>query len=108
MRSGRCFIGVTLFLPRGVIGLLPARAATTSMTPLLSNAMAAPVREGRWRDLRVAAARRAPPQLLGKILYLERITVSFDGFKALDGLTLYVDPGELRCIIGRTAPARPP
>src|SRR6187549_662270 len=35
-----------------------------------------------------------------KILYLENLTVSFDGFKALDGLTLYVDPGELRCIIG--------
>jgi len=35
-----------------------------------------------------------------KILYLEGLTVSFDGFKALDKLTLYVDPGELRCIIG--------
>ena len=35
-----------------------------------------------------------------RILYLEGLTVSFDGFKALDGLTLYVDPGELRCIIG--------
>jgi urea transport system ATP-binding protein len=35
-----------------------------------------------------------------KILYLENLTVSFDGFKALDDLTLYVDPGELRCIIG--------
>ena len=37
---------------------------------------------------------------LEDILYLENLTVSFDGFKALDGLTLYVDPGELRCIIG--------
>ena len=35
-----------------------------------------------------------------KILYLEKLTVSFDGFKALNELTLYVDPGELRCIIG--------
>ena len=35
-----------------------------------------------------------------KMLYLEHLTVSFDGFKALDGLTLYVDAGELRCIIG--------
>ncbi len=35
-----------------------------------------------------------------KILYLEKLTVSFDGFKALDELTLYVEPGELRCIIG--------
>ena len=34
------------------------------------------------------------------ILYLEHITVSFDGFKALNDLTLYVEPGELRCIIG--------
>jgi len=33
-------------------------------------------------------------------LYLERLTVSFDGFKALNALTLYVEPGELRCIIG--------
>jgi urea transport system ATP-binding protein len=59
-----------------------------------------PAARGRWRDLREAAVRRAPPQLLGKILYLERLTVSFDGFKALNELTLYVDPGELRCIIG--------
>jgi urea transport system ATP-binding protein len=35
-----------------------------------------------------------------KILYLEKLTVSFDGFKALNSLTLYVEPGELRCIIG--------
>jgi urea transport system ATP-binding protein len=55
---------------------------------------------GVWQEMRAAAARRAPPQLVGKILYIENLTVSFDGFKALDGLTLYVDPGELRCIIG--------
>jgi urea transport system ATP-binding protein len=36
----------------------------------------------------------------GVILYLEEITVSFDGFKALNDLTLYVQAGELRCIIG--------
>lgn len=34
------------------------------------------------------------------ILYLDDITVSFDGFKALDKLTLHIDAGELRCIIG--------
>ncbi|MCW5620014.1 MAG: urea ABC transporter ATP-binding protein UrtD [Burkholderiales bacterium] len=34
------------------------------------------------------------------ILYLEDITVSFDGFRALDKLTLTIDAGELRCIIG--------
>jgi urea transport system ATP-binding protein len=36
----------------------------------------------------------------GVILYLEDISVSFDGFQALDNLTLYVEEGELRCIIG--------
>ena len=34
------------------------------------------------------------------ILYLDDITVSFDGFKALNKLTLAIDAGELRCIIG--------
>ena len=34
------------------------------------------------------------------ILYLEGVTVSFDGFRALDDLSLTLDDGELRCIIG--------
>ena len=34
------------------------------------------------------------------ILYLDGISVSFDGFKALNDLTLAIDAGELRCIIG--------
>ena len=34
------------------------------------------------------------------ILYLEDISVSFDGFKALNNLNLTIDAGELRCIIG--------
>jgi urea transport system ATP-binding protein len=38
--------------------------------------------------------------LHGSILYLEGITVSFDGFRALDDLSLYIERGELRCIIG--------
>src|ERR1700683_3265898 len=36
----------------------------------------------------------------GKTLYLENLTVSFDGFKALNELTLQIEPGELRSIIG--------
>ena len=36
----------------------------------------------------------------GVVLYLEDISVSFDGFKALNGLSLSIDAGELRCIIG--------
>jgi urea transport system ATP-binding protein len=34
------------------------------------------------------------------ILTVEDLTVSFDGFKAVDGLNLYVDKNELRVVIG--------
>jgi len=36
----------------------------------------------------------------GTILYLEDVMVSFDGFRALNKLTLSIDVGELRCVIG--------
>lgn len=45
----------------------------------------------------------APPPLdlsHNIVLYLEGISVSFDGFKALNNLNLYIEAGELRCIIG--------
>ncbi len=34
------------------------------------------------------------------VLYLDGVTVSFDGFKALNNLSLVIDPGEMRAIIG--------
>ena len=34
------------------------------------------------------------------ILYVEGVTKSFDGFKALNDLSIYIETGELRCIIG--------
>jgi len=34
------------------------------------------------------------------LLCVDSVSVSFDGFKALDNLTLVLDEGELRCIIG--------
>jgi urea transport system ATP-binding protein len=36
----------------------------------------------------------------GVALYVDEISVSFDGFKALNKLSLTIDVGELRCIIG--------
>jgi len=36
----------------------------------------------------------------GTMLYVEDVTVSFDGFRALDNLSLSLDVGELRCVIG--------
>ena len=34
------------------------------------------------------------------ILYVEGLNLSFDGFKALNELNLYINDGELRCLIG--------
>ncbi|MBI2241056.1 MAG: urea ABC transporter ATP-binding protein UrtD [Magnetospirillum gryphiswaldense] len=36
----------------------------------------------------------------GTILYVDSVTVSFDGFRALNELSLVIQPGELRTIIG--------
>jgi urea transport system ATP-binding protein len=40
------------------------------------------------------------PALTSSLLYLDGITVSFDGYKALRGLSLALAPGEMRAIIG--------
>jgi urea transport system ATP-binding protein len=43
---------------------------------------------------------RTPDFSHGVALYLDDVTVSFDGFKALNNLSLTINVGELRCIIG--------
>ena len=40
------------------------------------------------------------PAISNAALYLDGITVSFDGFRALNRLSLYLEPGELRAVIG--------
>ena len=40
------------------------------------------------------------PRSTSALLYLSGVTVSFDGFKALNNLSLLVEPGEMRAIIG--------
>jgi urea transport system ATP-binding protein len=61
------------------------------------------VKQG-WQKVFGAGARSDRPMpgdaSHGTILYLEDISVSFDGFRALNKLTLYIELGELRCIIG--------
>src|SRR3954468_16013692 len=34
------------------------------------------------------------------MLWVDNVSVSFDGFRALTNLTLALEPGELRCVIG--------
>src|SRR6184192_4303703 len=42
----------------------------------------------------------APPQIISSILYLDAVNVSFDGFRALNNLSLQLAPGEMRAVIG--------
>jgi urea transport system ATP-binding protein len=46
------------------------------------------------------AAKQEVDTTHGRILYLEEVSVSFDGFKAINNLSLDIAPGELRCVIG--------
>jgi urea transport system ATP-binding protein len=59
--------------------------------------------EGGTSGFAEAGMRPAGPDVdttHGTILYLDGISVSFDGFRALNNLSLTIDDGELRCIIG--------
>jgi urea transport system ATP-binding protein len=40
------------------------------------------------------------PRITTALLYLDGVTVTFDGFRALDNLSLTIEPGEMRAIIG--------
>jgi urea transport system ATP-binding protein len=40
------------------------------------------------------------PRTTSALLYLEDVSVSFDGFRALNDLSFFIDPGEMRAIIG--------
>jgi len=42
----------------------------------------------------------ADPRTTTALLYLSGITVSFDGFRALNNLSFTIEPGEMRAIIG--------
>ena len=83
---GALFILVTLLLPQGVMGLFsPARRAA--------------VRSNRRRPSR----KRRKHRMSGAtdtLLYLDGVTVSFDGFRALNALSLVLQEGEMRAVIG--------
>ena len=40
------------------------------------------------------------PRLTTSLLYLDDVKVTFDGYRALRGLSLVLGPGEMRAIIG--------
>ena len=64
-----------------------------------------PLLTGAGADIHAGTADERPPQAgvdtsHGPILYLDDVSVSFEGFRALNRLSLTVDDGELRCVIG--------
>ncbi len=40
------------------------------------------------------------------VLYLDGVSVSFDGYRAIRNLSLVIEPGEMRASSARTGPAR--
>jgi len=85
--SGALFIFVVLFMPNGVVGLPKQLSGLRD----------------KWTKSRAAsrATRRNSPTILmanrpGMLLALESVTKSFDGFKAINDLTFYLDHGEMR------------
>ncbi len=51
-------------------------------------------------DFVLNASEREVDTSHGQILYVEDVSVSFDGFKAINDLNFYIEVGELRCMIG--------
>ena len=56
----------------------------------------------RYRERSFSAIQKQPNIDISHqvLLYVEGLSVSFDGFKALNDFNLYINDGELRCLIG--------
>ena len=84
---GAIFIFVTLLLPRGIVGSVrPPRADGNDLNLLLRGA------RGSTRGDRMSGV---SADLHDTLLYLDGVTVSFDGFRALNSLSLVLEAG--RC-----------
>ena len=89
-RSGSLFVGVTLFFPQGIMGVFSrftGRSAPPSPEPRRVGDGGGDMSEDN-------------PKLTASLLYLDDVRVTFDGYRALRGLSLVLAPGEMRAIIG--------
>lgn len=59
-----------------------------------------PEKSPQWPNRYLAFQSKTIDLSHDEILYVEDLRVSFDGFAAIQGLNLYLQPGELRCVIG--------
>src|SRR5262249_858427 len=81
--------------PRHAVPAAGADGAVSKRRPMSAAAVAA--NEGGAFS---HVASRGLDATHGVVLYLEDISVCFDGFQALSKLSLSIDVGELRCVIG--------
>src|SRR6185436_4079751 len=77
----------------GIIGIPLGRTDMTMTAAPLDSRGPKSVADGAPAPVKVDVSH-------GVILYVEGVTVSFDGFKALNDLSFAIDAGELRCVIG--------
>lgn len=98
---GALFILVTLLLPKGIVGTFNAwwdssrRSASPRPQRALRPRTASP--NPRWRS---SAMNVMDNRATSAMLYLDGVHVSFDGFHAINNLSLTLEPGEMRAIIG--------
>ena len=99
---GALFILVTLLLPKGIIGTFNAwweprqGQAARRQLPRAPRAKTASANRTRRSERMNVMDTRATSALL----YLDGVHVSFDGFHAINNLSLTLAPGEMRAIIG--------
>ena len=100
---GALFILVTLLLPKGIIGTFnawwePWKAQRTRPMPRAPRAKTASASANRTR--RSERMNAMETRTTSALLYLDGVHVSFDGFHAINNLSLTLEPGEMRAIIG--------
>ena len=62
--------------------------------------MAVKAMEVKPMDVKATDAKPKDPRATTALLYINGVSVSFDGFRALNNLSFMVQPGEMRAIIG--------
>ena len=99
---GAIFIATTLFLPGGLMGLagLFRRGGGAAAGASGREPGRRPVRGPAQISSAQYVTRDGFDSSSGVILYVEQVSVSFDGFNALTDLSLAIDEGSLHCIIG--------
>ena len=103
-RWAALFIAVVLAFPRGLAGLVtdshiwsPDRRSASACRQAPGRNPGMPRRRHRVRPNRGSRPMASNTDFL---LASKSVTVSFDGFKAVDDLNLYIDEDEMRVIIG--------